>query len=74
MNEAGKAMVVIFPADQYPPKFVQPCEQTLDLPSPLVSTQYAAILGSRLDASFPMRCDHLNPINGESFASSGSLS
>lgn len=43
MNEAGKAAVIIFPPGQYPVEFVQPCKQTLNLPSPLVATQRAAI-------------------------------
>jgi hypothetical protein len=69
MNEAGKAMVVIFPAGKYSPVFVQPCEQALDLPSPFVPTQDTAILGGRSDAPLPVRRDQLNVIGGD-----GSLS
>lgn len=65
MIKVGKTMVVVFPADQYPSEFVQPCKQTLDRPSPLVATQHATILGRWLDASFPMRRDYRNTIGGE---------
>jgi hypothetical protein len=67
MNEAGKSMVVIFPAGQYPAELVQPCKQAFNLPSPLVATQYTAILGGWPDATFPVRCDHLNAVDSEFF-------
>jgi hypothetical protein len=65
MHEAGKALVVIFPTGQYPSELVQPCKQAFDRPSPLVSTQYTAILCGWPDAPPPMRRDHLDAIGGE---------
>jgi hypothetical protein len=67
MNEACESLVVILPTGQNPPELVQPCEQTLDLPSPFVSTQRTTILSRRSDTSFPVRGDYLNPVGGELF-------
>lgn len=67
MNEAGKAMVVNFPAGQYPPEPVQPCEQALDFPASLVPSQLAAILRSWLDPITLVRRDQLNTVGCELF-------
>lgn len=44
MNETGKLLVVIFPACENAAEFGQPCEQALNLLSPLVPAQYATVL------------------------------
>lgn len=65
MNEAGEALIVVLPTSEYPPVLVQPCEQALNLPSPLVSTQHAAVMAGRPDATCPVRRDQFNAIGSE---------
>jgi hypothetical protein len=62
MNEPRKSLIVIFPADQYPSEFVQPGEQTFNLPAPLIPAQFSPILGSWSNPIAFVRCYALNVI------------
>lgn len=68
MNEAGKATIVMLPTRQYSSKLVEPGEQALDLPSPLVSTQCPAVLCRFSELLLPVELCPLSTIQiqGES--------
>jgi len=51
------------PADQDALVFIEPREQALDLPTPLVTSENSLILGGRSAAICSMRCDHLNTLS-----------
>ena len=51
---------MIFPSYHQPSEVSPPCEGSFDLPSSLVATQRASILGWRFLSVFAMRTDQLN--------------
>src|SRR5437879_3251403 len=68
VNQADIVFDVILVPNHQPTKVVEPCEQTLDFPSPLEATQRPAILSFALGSSaFAMRCNHLSTKSAEHF-------
>lgn len=60
MNHTPEIVKVVFPSGRNTPETLQPCKETLYLPSSAVSSQRPAILGIGSFPSPPVRCDHLN--------------
>ena len=60
LNKAKVVQRVAFIANHEPTKIAQPGEQPLDLPTPLVTPQWSAILRLGLLPIAPMRRDHLD--------------
>ena len=57
MHHRQKITQMKFIPHNQPPKVLQPCEQSLDLPSTFVASQLSAVLCSRLNSVRLMRCD-----------------
>lgn len=65
MNKGGIPLGAAIPSSQHPLEFVEPSEQTLNLPSPLVAPQYAPVLCRRPLAVALMRRNHLDALHGK---------
>jgi len=65
MNEGEEMIERAIPADQDALVFIEPREQSFDLPSPLVTSEGSLVLGGRSAAIGSMRCDHLNALSRE---------
>src|SRR5215213_1847823 len=60
MNEAKKIIQMIFVANDNSPVIVHPGKQSFDLPTPLVTAKFSAVLRFRLLSIPLMRCNQLN--------------
>src|SRR6478672_4528536 len=60
MNKSGVTLNAAIPTSNHAFEFVEPGECPLDLPPPLVSTQWATVLDGRLDPVLAVRRNQFN--------------
>lgn len=65
MNEGGETLMAAIPAGDDALVFVQPGEQTLDLPAPPVPAQWTAVLSGGSGTVAAMRRDQFNALGSE---------